>query len=85
VGTYVNSPYGNLAVSAADGALWFTVGPDREQFRLRHYSGDEFYFSTRGENATGFSGALFQGASRQATSLTIGAWNADGLGTFVRR
>jgi CubicO group peptidase (beta-lactamase class C family) len=84
VGSYANSPYGDLTVSAVNGALWFTVGPDRERFRLRHYSGDEFFFTTRGENATGFSGALFRGSPSHATSLTIGAWNADGLGTFTR-
>ena len=85
VGTYANSPYGDLTVSHVDGALEFIVGPKRERFQLQHYSGDEFYFATTGENATGFSSAPFQGTSAHATSVTIGAWNADGLGTFVRR
>ncbi|MDX6326616.1 MAG: hypothetical protein QOK15_2970 [Nocardioidaceae bacterium] len=85
VGTYTNSPYGDLTVSLVDGALSFSLGPDREHFELLHHSGDEFYFTTTGENATGFSGAIFRDASPQGTSLTIGAWDADGLGTFVRR
>jgi hypothetical protein len=84
VGTYANSPYGDLVVSADARGLWFTVGPRREKFRLHHYSGDDFYFETRGENATGFSGALFDGTPARVTSLTITAWNADGLANFVR-
>jgi CubicO group peptidase (beta-lactamase class C family) len=84
VGTYANSPYGDLVVSADTHGLSFTVGPRGERFRLHHFSGDEFYFETRGENATGFSGALFDGTPARVTSLTVTAWNADELGTFLR-
>jgi hypothetical protein len=83
-GVYTNSPYGALTVTPRHGDLWFTVGPNRERFRLHHYSGDEFFFETRGENATGFSGALFDATGSRISSLTINAWNADGLGTFRR-
>jgi CubicO group peptidase (beta-lactamase class C family) len=83
-GTYASSPYGELTVTLVDGALWFTVGPSRERFRLHHYSGDEFFFETRGENASGFGGALFHGRGSGVGSLTITPWDADELGTFVR-
>jgi hypothetical protein len=85
VGTYANSTYGDLVVSRRGGALRFTVGPNQEYHRLHHYSGNEFYFETTGENATGFSGAVFDVKSERVTSLTVNAWHADSLGTFTRR
>lgn len=85
VGRYANPLYGDLVVSLRGGVLRFTVGPNQEHHRLHHYSGNEFYFETTGENATGFSGAVFDGTSQRVTSLTINAWDADSLGTFTRR
>ncbi|WP_342375232.1 serine hydrolase [Myxococcus stipitatus] len=85
VGTYPNRLYGDLTVSQRDGALSFTVGPKAERFALMHYSGDDFYFQTTGENATGFSGALFAATRNRVTSVTINAWNRDKLGVFTRR
>jgi CubicO group peptidase (beta-lactamase class C family) len=85
VGSYTNAWYGTLRVSVRDGELSFTVGPNRQRFPLLHYSGDDFYFETSGENQTGFSGVIFSGRHRHITSLTVNAWDADKLGTFVRR
>ncbi|NTX39802.1 serine hydrolase [Myxococcus sp. CA033] len=85
VGTYPNRVYGDLTVSLRDGALSFTVGPAGKRFPLTHYSGDEFYFQTTGENASGFSGALFAAPRTKVLSLTINAWNRDKLGVFTRR
>lgn len=85
VGKYHNAAYGALTVSSRGGALWFTVGPDRAHHRLRHYSGDDFFFKTTGEDASGLSGAVFQGTRTQVRSLTINAWDHEGLGTFIRR
>ncbi|MGI8415556.1 MAG: serine hydrolase [Nakamurella sp.] len=84
VGSYANSFYGNLTVSARDGGLVFKVGPAVQSFPLRHHSGNDFYFATTGENASGLSGAPFVGSSTRITSVTINAWNKDKLGTFVR-
>jgi hypothetical protein len=55
-----------------------------EKFRLRHYSGDEFFFQTTGEDDSGYSGATFTMSGDKATSLLITAWDAEELGTFVR-
>jgi hypothetical protein len=85
VGTYLNAPYGDLTVSLDDSGLWFTVGPNHQHFRLHHYSGDDFYFETTGENATGLSGALFHGSHARVALLTINAWNSEKLGAFTRK
>lgn len=83
-GRYLNEFYGPLTVSGGDGKLEFTVGPAMEKFPLRHYSGDEFFFQTTGEDDSGYSGATFTMSGDKATSLLITAWNAEELGTFVR-
>ncbi len=83
-GRYLNDFYGPLTVSGSDGKLEFTVGPAVEKFALRHYSGDEFFFQTTGEDDSGFSGATFTMSGDKAASLLITAWNAEELGTFVR-
>lgn len=85
VGTYPNRLYGDLTVSLREGALSFTVGPAGKRFPLMHYSGDDFFFQTTGENATGFSGAIFSATRNRVTSVTINAWNRDKLGVFTRR
>jgi CubicO group peptidase (beta-lactamase class C family) len=82
-GRYLNDFYGPLTVSRR-GDLSFTVGPALEVFPLRHYSGDEFFFQTTGEDDSGFSGATFEMSGDKATSLLITAWNAEKLGTFRR-
>ncbi len=85
VGTYRNRLYGHLTVSVREGGLRFTVGPAGQSFRLRHYSGDDFFFETTGEGASGLSGARFAGSSARIASMTVNAWNEQNLGTFVRR
>lgn len=84
VGRYRNALYGTLTVALRGKELSFTVGPGGHRFVLRHYSGDDFFFQTIGEDASGFSGAIFRGSRRGIGSLTVNAWNADELGTFVR-
>jgi hypothetical protein len=85
VGIYQNVAYGPLVVTLAGGALSFTVGPGREKHKLQHYSGDEFFFATTGEDASGLSGAVFSGSPSRVTSVTVNAWNRDKIGTFTRR
>lgn len=84
-GRYENDLYGLLTVSAAGGDdLSFTVGPGRQKFPLQHYSGDDYFFTTTGEDASGFSGATFTVSDGRAQSLVVGAWNEQDLGTFRR-
>jgi len=83
-GTYDNPTYGPMIVTAAGDALSLTVGPNREKHTLEHYSGDDFFFETTGEDASGLSGVVFAG-SPKLTSVTVGAWNHNELGTFTRK
>ena len=83
-GRYLNAFYGPLTVSTSGGGLSFTAGLKKEQWPLKHYSGDEFFFATTGEDASGLSGAVFTVSGDRAKSLVINAWNAEKLGTFVR-
>jgi CubicO group peptidase (beta-lactamase class C family) len=84
VGTYHSDYWGDLTVTEAAGGLSFTAGPARLAFPLTHYTGDQFFFSTQGESATGNSGATFAGPADRADTVTIAAWNTEGLGTFRR-
>lgn len=84
VGRYNSRFYGALAVTDRAGVLTVTAGPAAMRFGLKHYSRDEFFFTTLGEDETGLSGATFTTSGNRATALTIGAWNHEGLGTFTR-
>ncbi|MFF6782334.1 serine hydrolase [Streptomyces sp. NPDC012510] len=85
-GTYANSYYGPLTVTETNGELTMRLGPRPMTFRLTHYAGDTFSFETVGENATGLSGVTFKGDENgRATSVTIEAFDANGLGTFSRQ
>jgi len=84
VGTYHSDYWGDLTVTGAGNGLAFTAGPARLSFPLTHYTGDQFFFATQGESATGNSGATFGGPADWADTLTIAAWNVNGLGTFRR-
>lgn len=83
-GRYRNRLYGTLRVSTRGGRLSFTVGPQGHSFELRHFSGDDFYFRTTGEDESGWSGAIFHTSGGHVRSLRINAWDAEKLGTFVR-
>ncbi|WP_326583990.1 serine hydrolase [Streptomyces sp. NBC_00481] len=84
-GTYANPYYGPLTVTETNGDLTMRLGPKPMTFRLTHYAGDTFFFEAVGENATGPSGVTFKGDENgRATSLTIEAFDATGLGTFRR-
>jgi CubicO group peptidase (beta-lactamase class C family) len=83
-GVYQNSFYGPLTVSVANGGLALAAGPNAEQHGLTHYSGDEFFFDTTGEDASGLSGAVFTASVSGISSVSVNAWNHEGLGTFAR-
>jgi CubicO group peptidase (beta-lactamase class C family) len=84
VGRYTNDLYGPLTVLEKSVKLFFTAGPAKEEFELKHYSGNEFFFATTGEDDSGWSGAIFAVSGDRAKSLTINAWNNEELGTFER-
>ncbi|MFJ3792291.1 serine hydrolase [Kitasatospora sp. NPDC090091] len=85
VGTYSNGHYGPLTVSARDGGLVMSLGPDGLEFPLQHYDGDVFSFRTKGENAVGLSGVTFTvGADGRASAVVVEQLNHEGLGTFTR-
>ncbi|GAA1458672.1 serine hydrolase [Williamsia maris] len=51
-GTYTNGYYGPATVSERDGRLQLSLGPDgRATYPLTHWSGNEFTYSMRDENA----------------------------------
>lgn len=84
VGTYHSDCWGDLTVTEAADGLSFTAGPARMAFPLTHYTGDQFYFATQGESASGNSGATFAGPADRADAVTVAAWNVNCLGTFRR-
>ncbi|WP_249523056.1 serine hydrolase [Modestobacter marinus] len=86
-GTYANSYYGPLTVTADGGDLTMTMGPPEAPttFPLTHWSGDVFTFESIGENATGLAGALFTvDEAGTATSVRLDFYDRTGLGTFTR-
>jgi CubicO group peptidase (beta-lactamase class C family) len=87
VGTYANSYYGPLDVTADGDDLTMSMGPpDRPtRFALSHYTGDTFTFTSIGENANGLAGAAFTlDAGGTATSVRLDFYDRTGLGTFTR-
>jgi hypothetical protein len=61
------------------------LGPKREAFPLTHFSGDEFSYLPRGENAVGPSAVTFSfDGGGNANRLEIEFLNDDGLGVFSR-
>jgi CubicO group peptidase (beta-lactamase class C family) len=86
-GTYGNSYYGPLTVSAEGDALSMTMGPQDAPttFALTHFDGDTFSFETIGENANGLAGAIFtRGGGGKAQDVVLDYYDRTGLGTFVR-
>jgi CubicO group peptidase (beta-lactamase class C family) len=85
VGTYANSYYGRLTVDRGADGLVFRLGPEDRIFALRHLDRDRFVFETAGENANGLSDATFEISDGEAaTAVTLGFYNRNGLGTFLR-
>ena len=86
-GTYGNSYYGPLTVSAEGDKLSMTLGPQGAptRFALAHFDGDTFSFETVGENANGLAGAIFTvSEDGKATKVVLDYYDRTGLGTFVR-
>lgn len=58
-GRYRSGFYGPVRLQARGSRLILTIGPDRQRFVLRHYTGDTFFYMTRGEDRTGLRAANF--------------------------
>jgi CubicO group peptidase (beta-lactamase class C family) len=58
-GRYRSGFYGSVRLQARGNRLIMTIGPDRQRYVVRHYSGDTFYYMTRGEDRTGLRSASF--------------------------
>ena len=87
VGSYANSYYGPLVVSAKGDALSMTMGPEAAPttFALTHFDGNTFRFETIGENANGLAGAIFSaGKDDKPSKVVLDFYDRTGLGTFVR-
>ncbi|MFO0899396.1 MAG: serine hydrolase [Pirellulales bacterium] len=84
-GRYANECYGELEVALEGDVLVMTLGPRAAPFPLTHYRGDTFFFATQGEMQTGPSGAEFRRDAQGVLSLTLNAYNKEGLGVFVRQ
>jgi hypothetical protein len=89
VGTYTNPLYGPLRVVARGDTLVMQLGPEPEEFPLRHWTASTFAYVTRGERATGLQPVSFTVGTRTATTVTVGdldaAYGAGAhLGVFTR-
>jgi len=85
-GTYDNSYYGPIRITAEGGSLHLLIGPGPDDYPLQHWSGDLFAFFPTGENAVGITAATFNAdvGSTRAQNVTLEYYNTTGLGTFVR-
>jgi CubicO group peptidase (beta-lactamase class C family) len=82
VGTYRNEYFGDISISAKEGALVLHLGPQKTSYPLNHYQRDVFTFSPEGPAPTPI---FFQiGPDEKATSAFFEELNTQGLGTFVR-
>ncbi len=94
VGSYQNDYFGPITVSESGGGLVLTAGPKNQQFPLSHWDGQTFTLNPAGlrgsepggENVDdgSISAVTFAGAGDTASSVTVEAWNRNGLGTFTR-
>jgi CubicO group peptidase (beta-lactamase class C family) len=85
-GTYDNSYYRPIRITAEGGSLHLLIGPAPDDYPLQHWSGDLFAFFPTGENGVGITAATFNGGpdSTRAQSVTLEFYDTTGLGTFVR-
>jgi len=89
VGTYTSDFYGPLLVVERAGRLVMELGPEPQEFALRHWTGNTFAYRTRGEHATGTQPVTFGVSDGRAATVTVGdldtASGVDAhLGVFTR-
>ena len=66
-------------------ALVLTIGPARQAYRLRHWTGDRFAFDLQGENAAeGSRSEVSFDLGASPAAMTVEYWDQNGLGSFTR-
>ena len=84
-GTYQNTLYGPIVLSADGQQLTLGLGPALRPYALTHFDRDVFTYQPPGENAYGPSAVTFLvGAGGQAERVTIENLDQQGQGTFTR-
>lgn len=85
-GAYANDFFGDVTVTEKDGRLTLAMGPNRQEFPLKHWNRDTFTFESETETLVGTSGVFFSlGPDGRAASVTVENLNRLGQGTFVRK
>lgn len=84
VGSYANDYYGAAAVVGGPSGLALQIGPDRTEYPLTHWDGNQFTWVAPGENSPGPSLVTFT-PSGSTMSMQILALDAvEPLGVFTR-
>lgn len=88
VGRYTNAYYGAAEVQRSGDALDLVLGPAQIRYRLHHWSGDQFVFTSEGESAPPGSVLAVQfllGGADRAARMQVEYFNEDAArGSFVR-
>jgi hypothetical protein len=87
VGRYTNAYYDNVSVLEQAGNLRLLLGPQRDAYPMRHWSGDRFVFQPTGESAVETSGIIFTmsgNSGDRAERVRIEYLDQNGEGDFVR-
>ncbi|MGH7045687.1 MAG: serine hydrolase [Stellaceae bacterium] len=85
LGSYRNDLFGTIVIAVADTGLIVKLGPEQQQFAMRHFDRDVFTYQPVGENAAGSSAISFAvGPDQKARAATIENLDIDGQGTFTR-
>jgi hypothetical protein len=86
-GVYLNRLYGPARVILRGRRLVLRIGPKPLRFRLDHWSGNTFFYTPSGENASGRAAIdfRFNRRSRGAVSIRIENLDPEGQGLFRRK
>jgi CubicO group peptidase (beta-lactamase class C family) len=87
VGSYANAYYDKISVLEQAGKLSLLLGPQRDAYPMRYWSGDRFVFQPAGENAVETSGVIFTTSGHpgdRAERVRIEYLDQNGEGDFVR-
>lgn len=86
LGTYGNAFYGPADIVRSADGLSLKIGPAGVTFPLTHWDGDTFTFDPSADDGVvgSVSRVVFDVDGGRARSMTIEAYDAEGLGTFER-
>ncbi|MGX1096807.1 serine hydrolase [Amorphus sp. MBR-141] len=87
LGTYDNAYFGPAEIAGGAGQLTLKIGPAARTFRLTHWDGDTFTFDPDADDGIvgSVSSVTFDIDGTRARTMTIEAYDGNGLGTFERR